>query len=85
MMGLNSREKGGSFQDQMVQCDWLNQAFTFIIAILYLFPNITGIEEKVLPNAVHNGCSYMGGTFVYPWPIHVNVWQKPPQYCKVIF
>ena len=19
-----------------------------------------------------------------PWLIHVNVWQKPPQYCKVI-
>ena len=24
------------------------------------------------------------GTHVHPWPIHVNVWQKPPQYCKVI-
>ena len=25
-----------------------------------------------------------GGTHVYPWLIHVNVWQKPPQYCKAI-
>jgi len=25
----------------------------------------------------------MGG-HVHPWLIHVNVWQKPPQYCKVI-
>ena len=24
------------------------------------------------------------GTHVHPWLIHVNVWQKPPQYCKVI-
>ena len=24
------------------------------------------------------------GTHVYPWLIHVNVWQKPLQYCKVI-
>ena len=24
------------------------------------------------------------GTHVYPWLIHVNVWQNPPQYCKVI-
>ena len=24
------------------------------------------------------------GTYLYPWLIHVNVWQKPPQYCKVI-
>ena len=23
-------------------------------------------------------------TRVHPWLIHVNVWQKPPQYCKVI-
>ena len=21
---------------------------------------------------------------VHPWLIHVNVWQKPPQYCEVI-
>ena len=25
-----------------------------------------------------------GGTYVHPWLIHVDVWQKPPQYCKVI-
>ena len=24
------------------------------------------------------------GTHVHPWLIHVNVWQKPVQYCKVI-
>ena len=24
------------------------------------------------------------GTHVYPWLSHVNVQQKPPQYCKVI-
>ena len=25
-----------------------------------------------------------GGTHVHPWLIHVNVWQKIPQYCKAI-
>ena len=25
-----------------------------------------------------------GGTHVHPWLIHVDVWQKPSQYCKVI-
>ena len=25
-----------------------------------------------------------GGTHVHVWLIHVDVWQKPPQYCKVI-
>ena len=24
------------------------------------------------------------GTHVHPWAIHVDVWQKPPQHCKVI-
>ena len=24
------------------------------------------------------------GTHVNPWLIHVNVWQKPQQYCKII-
>ena len=24
------------------------------------------------------------GTHVHPWLMHVNVWQKPPQYCKAI-
>ena len=22
------------------------------------------------------------GTHVHPWLIHVDVWQKPPQYCN---
>ena len=25
-----------------------------------------------------------GGTHVHQWLIHADVWQKPPQYCKVI-
>ena len=25
-----------------------------------------------------------GGTHIHPWLIHVHVWQKPPQYCKII-
>ena len=24
------------------------------------------------------------GAHVYLWPIHVDVWQKPSQYCEVI-
>ena len=24
------------------------------------------------------------GTHVHPWLVHDDVWQKPPQYCKVI-
>ena len=25
----------------------------------------------------------VGGTHAHPWLIHVNVWPKPPKYCKV--
>ena len=25
-----------------------------------------------------------GWIHVHPWLSHVNIWQKPPQYCKVI-
>ena len=24
------------------------------------------------------------GGHVHPWLIYVNVWEKPPQYCKVV-
>ena len=30
------------------------------------------------------GVGGWGQTRVHPWLIHVNVWQKPPQYYKVI-
>ena len=36
-----------------------------------------GIEREV-------GGGSERGTRVHPWLIHVNVWQKPLQYCKVI-
>ena len=36
-----------------------------------------GMGREVL---VGSGC----GTHVYPWVIHVSVWQKPLQYHKVI-
>ena len=32
------------------------------------------------------GGSFKGeGTYVYPWLIHVDVWQKPIQHCTTIF
>ena len=30
------------------------------------------------------GGGFRMGTHIHPWLIHVNVWQKPLQYCKVI-
>ena len=40
------------------------------------------------PRGMGWGGRWEGGsrwwTHVHQWLIHVNVWQKPPQYCKVI-
>ena len=30
------------------------------------------------------GLGWDGGTHVHPWLIHVNVWQKPSQNCKIV-
>ena len=40
------------------------------------------------PKGMEWGGKWKGGSswgkHVHPWLIHVYVWQKPPQYCKVI-
>ena len=35
-------------------------------------------------NGVGGGMEVQEGTYVYLWLIHVDVWQKPTQYCKAI-
>ena len=43
----------------------------------------TGKTQRVgMEREVGGGSGW--GTHVNPWLIHVNVWQKPLQYCKVI-
>jgi len=46
---------------------------------LILGDNFEGWGREGGRRGVHDG-----GTHVHPWLIHANVWQKPPQYCKVI-
>ena len=49
-----------------------------------------GIQSQCTGTALRDGMGReVGGGFSMgdtctPWLIHVNVWQKPPQYCKVI-
>ena len=46
-----------------------------------------GDKERIKPRGMEWGGRREGGsgwTHVNPWLIHVNVWQKPLQYCKVI-
>ena len=43
----------------------------------------TGMTQRDgMGRAVRGGSGW--GTHVFPWLIHVNVWQKTLQYCKVI-
>ena len=53
--------------------------------------NDSGNSKQALrqPGGVGCGGNWGGGrrfkregTYVYPWLIHVDVWQKPEQYCK---
>ena len=49
------------------------------IRVLWDNPEGWGGEE----GGSWDGGSGWGG-HVYPWLIHVDVWEKQPQYCKVI-
>ena len=52
------------------------------------------MKQIASPGSMHEtGCSGLvhwddpegwDGEHIHPWLIHVNVWQNPPQYCKVI-
>ena len=45
-----------------------------------LWDNPEGWVQEEGGRGVRMGC----GAHVHPWLIHVNVWQKPAQYCNVI-
>ena len=49
-------------------------------------PTKVHIVKAMVFAVVMYGCEKwtIKGTHVNPWLIHVNVWQKPLQYCKVI-
>ena len=46
---------------------------------LVLWDNSEGWEWEGSERVVQDG-----GTLIHSWLIHLNVWQKPPQYCKII-
>ena len=52
-------------------------------------PSVGLLEDTLLPPQVGRevvvGAMFQdGGAHVHLWLIHVDIWQKPPQYCKVI-
>ena len=46
---------------------------------LVLWDNSEGWEGEGSERVVQDG-----GTLIHSWLIYLNVWQKPPQYCKII-
>ena len=48
-----------------------------------------GTQSQYTGTTLRNGMGRVlggvqDGEHIHPWLIHVNVWQKAPQYCKVI-
>ena len=67
---------------------WINfQNLSNYLSLISCFEKKTPLHESSIfingcNNSVQGGSEW--GTHVNPWLIHVNVWQKPLQYCKVI-
>ena len=53
--------------------------------VIYMFQSqCSGTTLRDRVGWVVGGEFRLGRTHVYLWPIHVDVWQKPSQYCKVV-
>ena len=76
---------------------WENSIETCILLCVKYMTNLSLMPETGHSKLVHwdNSEGWMGwggrwqgssrwGTHVHPWLIHVNVWQKPRQCCKLI-
>ena len=51
---------------------------------IYLLPHVKLMTSANLLQKEGGRGVQDGGLHVHPWLICVDVWQKPPQYCKVI-
>ena len=66
---------------------WENSIETCILSYMKYIASPGSMHETECSGVGWGGRWERGsgwGTHVHPWLIHVNVWQKPPQYCKVI-
>ena len=59
---------------------------TCLTQVCYIITHF--LKKGLQPRGIEGRGRWEGGSgwgiHVYPWLIHVNVWQKPLQYCKVI-
>ena len=59
-----------------MQVRWMHEAGH---SQLVLWDNPEGWSGERVWGAIQDA-----GTHIHPWLIHVDVWQKPSQYCKVV-
>ena len=73
---------------------WENSIETYILPYVKQMTSPSSMHETGHSKLVHwdnpevrdgegGGREVWEGTHVHPWLIYVNVWQKPPKYCKV--
>ena len=91
---INNLSKNPIFEIRMKELIWENGIETYNIYEMNRQSRfdawywMLGAGALGRPRGMVQGGRWEGdsgwGTHVYPWLIHVNVWQKSPQYCKVI-
>ena len=79
--------KGGMFRENSIETSILSRVKQ-ITSPGWMHEISTQAGALGIPKGMGCGGRREGGsgwgTHVNPWLIHVNVWQKPLQYCKVI-
>ena len=67
--------------------DWDQGPFAAMLQCLHLDKTLFQQQSTKKLKGTRNNCKCSWDNFwahVHPWLIHVNIWQKPLQYCKVI-
>ena len=67
--------------------DWDQEPFAAMLQCLHLDKTLFQQQSTKKLKGTRNNCKCSWDNFwahVHPWLIHVNIWQKPLQYCKVI-